>query len=150
MIENVFYKNPNIVKKISDKIGSQALILSLPIINIKDNFLRYCYLNKKCEKVDENINLFFKEKIISECLITDVKNEGSKDNFNIKILEKLNFNFPFIVFGGVGSIKIIKTCIKFKNLKGIAIGNSLNYQENSIDKFKTKKFMNIFRINSSE
>jgi imidazole glycerol-phosphate synthase subunit HisF len=143
MVESVFFKDSKIVNKISNKIGSQALILSLPILKVKNRFLRYCYQNKKKFQISKEIFDFFEKKIMSECLITDVKNEGSTDNFNVEILEKINFKMQLIVFGGVGSEDKIKKCFKFSKVSAAAIGNCLNYKENCIDSFRKNNLKNI-------
>ncbi len=136
MLETAFFKNSQAVYKISNKIGSQGLILSLPIIKSKKNFFRYCYLSKKKFKISEEIFNSFQKKIFSECLITDVENEGSVNNFNIEILKNINLKIQSIVFGGIGSKKKIKTCLKHSKICAVAIGNCLNYAENRIDELK--------------
>ena len=45
----------------------------------------YNYLSKKNIKIDHKILNFFNDEIISECLLIDVKNEGSYHNFNADI-----------------------------------------------------------------
>lgn len=136
MFETLFFQNPQVIYKISNKIGSQGLILSLPVLRVKNKIFRYCYLNKKKFKISEEVLKFFQKKIISECLITDVENEGSVNNFNVKILKNVNPRMQIIVFGGVGSDAKIKSCFKNSNVCAVAIGNSLNYMENCIDKLK--------------
>ena len=69
-------------------------------------------------------------------MITDVENEGSINNFNVEILKNFNSKMQIIVFGGVGSDAKIKSCFKSSNVCAVAIGNSLNYIENCIDKLK--------------
>ncbi len=145
IIESIFFQNKNIVRKISNKIGSQGLILSLPLIIKKKKIYRYNYLDSKVKNIEKNINNFFENKIISECLITDVENEGSIKNFNTRLIKKQIFNLPLILFGGVGEIKKIKECLKYKNVKAIAIGNCLNYKENYLDSLKESKLKFFFR-----
>jgi|TARA_B110000211_G_C14071755_1_gene550307 cyclase len=136
MFETVFFKNSQIVEKISNKIGSQGLILSLPVVKVNNKIFRYCYLSKKFFKISKEVNEFFKKKIISECLITDVINEGSINNFDFSILKKIDLKIKMIIFGGVESKKTIKKCLYQSNINAVAVGNRLNYSENCIDILK--------------
>jgi imidazole glycerol-phosphate synthase subunit HisF len=133
MFETVFFKNSQMVKKISSKIGAQGLILSLPVVKVNNKIFRYCYLSKKLFKISNEVNKFFEKKILSECLITDVINEGSVNNFNFSILKKIDLKIQMIIFGGVGSKEKIKQCLYRPNINAIAIGNRLNYVENCFD-----------------
>ena len=62
MFETVFFKNSQMVKKISSKIGAQGLILSLPVVKVNNKILRYCYLSKKLFKISNEVNKFFEKK----------------------------------------------------------------------------------------
>ncbi len=143
MFETVFFKNSQMVKKISSKIGAQGLILSLPVVKVNNKILRYCYLSKKLFKISNEVNKFFEKKILSECLITDVINEGSVNNFNFSILKKIDLKIQMIIFGGVGSKEKIKQCLHRPNINAIAIGNRLNYVENCFDILK-KNNLKVF------
>ena len=115
------------------------------LIILKNQIYRYDYIRDDLFKIDKAIFDFFENKVISECLIIDVKNEGSINKFNINILNKLNLNVPLILFGGLGEKKKILNCFKFKNVNAIAIGNSLNYKENYLDLLKRSEIRKFFR-----
>jgi cyclase len=135
LIESIFNDRVNEVKMISNYIGSQSIILSLPL-TIDNNMLhRFDYRNNK--------KFFFKNffidstKLVSEILIIDYKNEGYQNKFNEKIIEKFpNLKIPIIAYGGVFGKKKIKNLLNNKKINAIAIGNILNYTENSIKKIK--------------
>jgi imidazole glycerol phosphate synthase subunit HisF len=135
LIESIFNDRVNEVKMISNYIGSQSIILSLPL-TIDNNMLhRFDYRNNK--------KFFFKNffidstNLVSEILIIDYKNEGYQNKFNEKIIEKFpNLKIPIIAYGGVFGKKKIKNLLNNKKINAIAIGNILNYTENSIKKIK--------------
>ena len=147
IIDNLYLKKPDNIIEISENIGSQAIILSLPIDINNNDISHYNYLEKKKIKLDLN-KLNHYKNFFSEIMIIDYKNEGSDGKFNLKLLNKfLKFtnNIPVLAFGGITESKQIKKILNLKRVQGICIGNSLNYKEISIQnhkeyliKYKTK------------
>ena len=80
MIENLFFNNPQECLKIINSIGSQSVILSLSMMGMK--IINY---KDKSEILNIDYNLLFKA---SEVLINDVINDGVRNGFDIKILNK--------------------------------------------------------------
>jgi len=139
MLESIIYANNSSLEKISNLLGSQAIILSVPVSIEKNNLLfHYNYLDKKKIELKENSFSSINKKLVSEVMIIDYLNEGYDDKFDIKILDNIKFKLPIICFGGIKSEKKIKQILKKKNVVAIGIGNSLNYRENAIQKIKTK------------
>ena len=103
-------------------------------------------LSKKTNELNSNFFELFDRNYISELLITDVENEGTIDGFNLNILKKIKFkDINTILFGGLYSIKKLKKILKKKNVNAIAIGNALNYKENSIHLLKSSSLSKYFR-----
>ena len=100
---------------------------------------------KKTNELNSNFFELFDRNYISELLITDVENEGTIDGFNLNILKKIKFkDINTILFGGLYSIKKLKKILKKKNVNAIAIGNALNYKENSIHLLKSSSLSKYF------
>ena len=112
------------LKKSRFFLGSQALILSLPIV-IEKIIKYFNYKNKKIENLSNKINLSIKEKLFSEVLIIDPKGDGLHDKFNEKLISKEKFNLPLICFGGIHTdSKIKKIFATNLNVNAVAVGNS--------------------------
>ena len=78
--------------------------------------------------------------------MTDVINEGYDDKFNLDLIKKFPLkNKKLICFGGIKTKKIIEKILKNKNVSAIAIGNSLNFKEHSVQNLKKKLSKKIFR-----
>jgi cyclase len=150
IVESAFLKEWDEIKNISKVIGSQAVILSLPLI-IK-NKLIFIYDYKELKLIN-----FKKYKIISkrnidsfsEILVTDVLNEGKYNSFNLSLLNQLSYiKNSLIVFGGISTTKKIELISKFKNVSCVVIGNFLSYKENAYQQYlkniKSKNFRNPF------
>ena len=148
LIESALFNNYNYVKEISLFLGSQALILSLPIVIEKKIIKYFNYKNKKIENLSNKINLSIKEKLFSEVLIIDPKGDGLHDKFNEKLISKEKFNLPLICFGGIHTdSKIKKIFATNLNVNAVAVGNSLNYTEHAFQKIKKKTINKKFRKN---
>lgn len=144
LIETLVYKNFSELLKISKILGSQALILSLPLVRKKNVLRQFDYINKENIKINKNFELAIKKKIFSEILLVDKQNEGSVEvNIDLNLLRLCKFELPLIYFGGLNSIKKILKISKSKKITAVAIGNSLNYSEHRVQNIKEK--INRFR-----
>ena len=56
LIETLVYKNFSELLKISKILGSQALILSLPLVRKKNVLRQFDYINKENIKANQNCN----------------------------------------------------------------------------------------------
>lgn len=134
----------NNLSKISDKIGKQSLILSLPLKIINNNFYIYNYVDQISIDL-KKINFSKLENIVSEILITDAYNEGNNDNFDIRLLKLTNIiKVPLIFFGGIFSKNKVKKILSNKNVSAVGIGNSLNFKEHAYQSFVLQN-KNFFR-----
>lgn len=138
MIENLFFNNPQECLKIINSIGSQSVILSLSMMGMK--IINY---KDKSEILDIDYNLLLKA---SEVLINDVINDGVRNGFDIKILNKFKNLAPnLICYGGISSINLAKKILKKNNVSAISIGNFLNFSEHYYQNFKKKLKLNNLR-----
>lgn len=151
IINQLFLKNETeSIKKIAKKIGSQAVIISLPVINLNKTIFFYDYFNKKKLQFN-NKQLNALESFYSELLIEDAKNEGLLEGFDKEILtffNKQNLRNKFLLFGGITNNRTILELLLNHQVEGICIGNSLNYKENAVQmikKFITSKNLDLVR-----
>jgi cyclase len=135
-------ENINLINKISSKIGSQALILSIPLLQEDNKLFRFNYIDKSKQLFSE-FSKVIKLLNFSEILLIDKENEGSQ-NFNLNLVNLFSKNLDkgILVFGGITHLRSIKTLLLNENIKAIVIGNSLNYKEIQISNIKDK-FKNL-------
>jgi len=140
-------KKIDLINKITSKIGAQALIISMPVVEVENKLFRYDYMSKsnvefkKITKILKCINF-------SEILLIDKNNEGG-DNFNIKLVNMIleYLKCELLVFGGISNNRTIKELIKYNEINSIVIGNSLNYKEIQISNLKSKFKKNFRKVN---
>ena len=145
VVDSIIKKeNINLINKITSKIGSQALILSIPLLEKDNKLFRFNYINSSKELFSDFFEVI-KLLNFSEILLIDKENEGSQ-NFNLNIVDLFlkNLDRGVLVFGGVVDLRLIKKLLIYRNVKAIVIGNSLNYKEIQISNIK-KKFKSLLR-----
>ena len=146
VIESLADDNIDELKKISENIGSQSIILSMPLSCTKNNELRiYDYKIKKEKQISKNFIKAINENLVSEILITDYKSQGTMKGFNQKILKKLIFKKNLILSGGIYDKNSFTKIFKDKRVVASAIGNNLNYGEHRIERFKSSLNLPFFR-----
>lgn len=147
VIGNLFFKDFNEIKNISNAIGSQAVIMSLSLIIKNNQIFVNNYVDKKLLKLDKKKILLLKN-YISELLLIDTQHEGYEKSFNQNLLKKmfeLKLNIPKILFGGISDSHQITKLINFKNISAVAIGNFLSYKEHAYQKITSKLSRKKFR-----
>ena len=90
-LESLLYSNYLEVENISEAIGSQAVIISVPLIYENGKILYFNYINKKKYDLKDHNLHFLDSNLFSEILIIDKKNEGGNNTFDMRIQEKVLF-----------------------------------------------------------
>ena len=136
IVDNLFFKNPKNIKNISNAIGSQALLLALPLTINKNGIFHYNYINKKSKLLDLPKILDLKP-YFSELIIIDYLSQGFDSKFDIGLLEIFNENdIDLVCYGGIGVSELSSQILATKNVKSIAFGNILNYGELKFQEIK--------------
>ena len=132
-------KNPNLLKDISTRFGSQCLVLSIEAK--RQNVGKWeVYTDCGREKSGLDVIEWSQHGIklgIGEILLTSIDNEGTNKGFDNELIKKVHekVNVPLIVSGGFGKN------IDFLNASnsgadGIAIADSLHYEKTNINKIR--------------
>jgi cyclase len=137
-IDALLWNNPEEIKKISTYLGSQAVILAIPII-YKEKIYIYNYISGKLESFENNPKVYdlINGEYISEVMAIDFNNEGYSQKFDKNIY--LNFpkiNKPLILFGGISNLNQFEYYFSRDNISAIGLGNFLNYKEQAVDNYK--------------
>ncbi len=139
VVDAIMHDDLDKVRELSEKLGAQALIASLPLKFHKNNLELLNYRDMTSSLISGEILKLIDSGVFSEAFITDWMNEGSSNGFNHKIIEKFPLkNVPIIAFGGLNDFKKIRVLLRSSNVVAVALGNFLSYQEHSIQKYKVK------------
>lgn len=136
IINTILYHNYEIIKKISQKFGNQAVIAS---IDSKYNIKKKTYeLFSNCGQKKENITL---EKHICNCIkngageimINSIDQDGMMKGFDInliKIVSKIS-TIPVIAAGGAGNFEHLKKVFIDSEISAVACGSLFNFGDNN-------------------
>ena len=115
----------------------QALIGCLPLYSHDEGIKWYDYKNKMSKDFPSPWLYGGLIRYVSEIMVIDYKNEGSKAAFDLNLIENLKLSkCNLIPFGGANTSQIIKKLLNYPLVSAIAIGNSLNYKEHAVKKLK--------------
>jgi cyclase len=115
-IQTEFIKNPIFIKELSEKYGSQSIVISVDLKkNIFGNQKIYSsILNKYMNTSIENYFSKIKEYGAGEILVTNINLEGKMEGLDLELINKIQkiTNLPIIFNGGIGNIKHIEDGFK--------------------------------------
>ena len=129
-INSALYKNPKIVKQITNIYGSQAVSANLEVIEQNEKFLLFSEFGK------EPVNYILEDKVkelydlgIGEINISSVIKDGTLSGANYKVLEIISKykKTPIIYGGGINSFEEIRKIEKNFEIDGLMIGSLFHY-----------------------
>lgn len=139
-VDFILHEQPEIVLSMAHALGGQAIIGVFPVRGGNNKLAWFDYVNKKeCSLTDSVLDLF-ESSAISEAMLIDVENEGSKNSFNVDILNffKGRESIPKILFGGISESSQIIRLLGEISVSAVAIGNFLNYREHAVQMLKNE------------
>jgi imidazole glycerol-phosphate synthase subunit HisF len=147
VIDNLLHSSISVIRDLAKTVGRQAIIGCLPLSFENNQLMWLDHLTKQKKNLFNQNIINSLDEIFSEIIIVDWKNEGSFGKFNIKLIMPFQnqINISLIPFGGVNDIKKIETLYSLSFISAIAIGNSLNYKEHSIQNIKNKVGLSFLR-----
>lgn len=128
---------PEVATGLSDRLGAQALIAALPLSMESGCLCWLDYRRSTHAPLNEKVVALLREKVVSEALIIDWKNEGHDRGFDFELLKQFPLHdLPLIAFGGLSEASVLRRVLDVRQVAAAAIGNALNYRENAIGAFK--------------
>ncbi|MBI96454.1 imidazole glycerol phosphate synthase subunit HisF [bacterium] len=140
-------QNYNLLEKLSSIFGSQAIVLSLQVKLISNNYTLMTHNGR--EKSDLNLLDWIKiaqESGVGEILITSIDSEGTMKGFDLNLLDLLhsNIDVPYICSGGISNSLDSSKCFN-NGAQAVAIARAFHY--NFINPSNLKKELLNSNIN---
>jgi cyclase len=135
-VDSLLHEQTDIVAEISHAIGQQAVIGALPVF-YDGRVVRWTdYRSGDDAELNAKVMQRLSE-IVSELMVIDWKNQGHRNSFDENIIRYLpEVNCSCILTGGLSEPEQIKQYTDIDRVSAIAVGNSLNYQENKVQVLK--------------
>lgn len=150
-INTAAVENPEIIKKASDKFGSQCIVIAIDAKRVREKsktwFEVYTYGGRKATGIDA---IKWAEKAAKlgagEILLTSMDRDGTKNGFDIELTEAIveASNIPVIASGGAGSREHFLEVFKKTNCDAALAASVFHYKEYSISAIK--KFLRKNKI----
>jgi imidazole glycerol-phosphate synthase subunit HisF len=127
------YRNPDLLKKLSEYFGSQAVVGS---IDVKKNMWgKYqVFINNGTEKINLDVVEWAQKMVeygVGELLLTSMDKDGTWDGYDNELIKKVAnaVNVPVIANGGAGMVQHLRDAVKIGNASAIALGSMVVYQK---------------------
>jgi cyclase len=137
VVDALLHDDLAVVQDLSERLGAQALIGSLPL-SWKDDEIKWLnYRSKASTLIADEVLGLIQSGVISEVLISDWEHEGMPGGFEQKLVEKFPLkDTSIIAFGGINKPEQMRALLECSGVVAVAVGNSLSYQEQAIQKYK--------------
>ena len=140
-VDTLIWDAPHQMEKISRELGTQALIVNMPV-RVQDSHLRWRnYLSTDEVILTDDIFAQLPLEWSSEVMLTDWSHEGVAGGFDLQIPEMFGLaDKPLLVFGGVSDAAQCRQLLSRPNVVAVGIGNFLSYREHAIQHIKKQLF----------
>ena len=136
-IDALLHDAPEIVVELAKRLGAQALIAALPLAYAQGGLHWTDYRSGEAKPLGDRVLKLLQDKVVSEALVIDWKNEGRPQGFDFRLLEQFpQSGVPLIAFGGLSAAAQLQQALEFPQVAAVAVGNFLNYREHAVLRFK--------------
>lgn len=142
-VNTAAFKNPSLLKQLSNEFGSQCVVLAIDTKKEADGEW-YVYLNGGRTKTDTKTIEWAKEAVAlgaGEILLTSMNNDGTKNGFALDITAQLSSTLPVpvIASGGAGSMEHFKEVFDTGKADAALAASIFHYKE--IEILALKKYL---------
>lgn len=142
-------RNPNLLKELSDRFGSQCVVLAIDAKFVNGKWK--VFLNGGRLETELELFSWAKEGVslgAGEILFTSMDHDGTKTGFAIEALNELarTVSVPIIASGGCGKIEHFKTLFEESNTDAALAASVFHFGEIEISDLK--KYLRINQINA--
>lgn len=126
-ISSAAISNPNLIKEIVKKVGSQSMVVVLDVKKF-DNNSYHIWINNGKKNTEISLIPFLK-KIqdlgVGEIVINSIDNDGVMDGYDLNLIDNVysNISIPLTILGGAGTLDDIKNIIKKYKIIGLGVGS---------------------------
>lgn len=139
-------KRPELIHEVSQRFGSQCMVLSIEAKRVGDNKWEV-YTENGREPASLDVVEWAKmgkELGAGEILLTSVDQEGTRRGFDIELIHAVSSKvaIPIIASGGMGSADHLVDAVKNGNADAVAIADVLHYNRLSVEQIRKEAIAN--------
>lgn len=139
-VNTAAFKNPVLLKDLSNVFGSQCVVLAIDTKNEADGEW-YVYLNGGRTKTETKTTDWAKQAVdagAGEILLTSMNNDGTKNGFALDITATLSncLPVPVIASGGAGTLEHFKDVFEIAHADAALAASIFHYRELAMPELK--------------
>ena len=132
--------NPQFIKNIAQRFGSQCMVLSVEAKQVDLNRWEV-YTNNGRDPTGLDVLEWIKYGVslgAGEILLTSIDKEGTRKGFDIKLAKTVSseINVPVIISGGMGKPEDLLLVVKEGGVDGVAMADILHYKRSEINEIR--------------
>lgn len=132
-LDAALWTDASVVRGIATLLGAQAVVGVLPVSMAGDELVWRDYLERRDQPLREKDLALFTERVVSEALVVDWRNEGRPGGFDPAVVQRFPVEgLPLIAFGGLSHPEQISKLLGHDRVVACAVGNFLSYREHAI------------------
>jgi cyclase len=132
-INTAAIKRPELITEISEKFGSQCMVLQVDAKKA-DGFYEV-YIDGGREKTGRNVTEWVEEATAlgaGEILLTSIDHEGTRKGYDLDLIKAIKTNIPVVASGGCGNPMHCVEAIK-AGADAVACADILHYRRHSLE-----------------
>lgn len=133
-------RNPDLIRQVSRRFGSQCMVLSIEAKKVSDGKWE-AYIDNGREHTGLDVMewaLRGEQLGAGEILLTSVDREGTRKGFDVELVRSVSqaVGIPVIASGGLGSIEHLADVVNSGFADAVAIADALHYRRLSVEQIK--------------
>jgi cyclase len=134
-------EDPNLVKKLVNKFGSQSIVASIDYKNVGGKL--HVYIKDGSFKIDLTLIEYIKyiETLeVGEIYLNSIENDGTGFGYDYNIINNLGceINLPLIIAGGAGNESHLYDGLSLSSVSAVATANLFNFIGNGLPNARKK------------
>ncbi len=138
-INTAAVNNPDIINEVTDKIGRQCIVIAIDVKKINNDYFVFTHGGRKqTNMLAFDWSIECQKRGAGEILLTSMDRDGTKDGFDIDILNKIsnNVDIPVIASGGAGKLEHLYEAIYKGKADAVLAASIFHFGEYTIKEAK--------------
>jgi len=138
-LNSAIVRNPGLINEVAEQFGSQCIVAAVDAKRINNEWI--VFISGGSKNTGKNALEWIKEvekRGAGEILLTSMDQDGTKEGFDIELLQKVNefTTIPVIASGGAGTTQHCVDAIKKGNADAVLAASIFHFQEIGISELK--------------
>jgi cyclase len=145
LVNSILIENPELVKDLVQKYGSQSLVASIDYRNTKDKHA--VFTNDGSREIDMNLGEYigYLESLdVGEIYLNSIDKDGTGFGYDFEMINQLSENIskPLIIAGGAGNEKHLLAGLQIPGVSAVATANLFNFIGDGLPKARKQIIKN--------